>query len=78
MSEGARVPWDSGAKIAADLEALLMPACERIRVAGSIRRGKDTIGDIDLVCEPKIEREAGGLFGDQIEERDLLHGQRAG
>lgn len=73
MSEGKRVPWESGAKIAADLEALLLPACERIAVAGSIRRGRPDIGDIDLVCEPKIERQPAGLFGDQFDERDLLH-----
>jgi len=31
----------------------LGPACEQIEVAGSVRRGKDEPGDVELVCIPK-------------------------
>jgi len=41
---------------------LLRPACERIEIAGSIRRGKPEVHDIDLVCMPKISNEP-DLFG---------------
>jgi DNA polymerase/3'-5' exonuclease PolX len=73
VSAGTRIPLVEAVQIADALVALLAPACERLVVAGSIRRGKADIGDIDLVCEPKIERESGGLFGDQLTDRDLLH-----
>jgi DNA polymerase/3'-5' exonuclease PolX len=72
-SNDARLPLAVARSVAIELAGLLAPACVRIRIAGSIRREKADIGDIDLVCEPKIEREAAGLFGDQFIERDLLH-----
>ncbi len=44
------------------LRDLLAPYCERIEIAGSIRRGKPTVGDIELVlidnghaCRDKLE-----------------------
>jgi len=39
--------------IAERLKDLLESACERIEVAGSIRRRKPDVGDIELVCIPK-------------------------
>jgi DNA polymerase/3'-5' exonuclease PolX len=42
--------------------SLLSPACERIEPAGSYRRGKPEVKDIDLVCIPKIEVQL-DLFG---------------
>jgi DNA polymerase/3'-5' exonuclease PolX len=68
-----RLPLAEAREIAEQLVALLQPACQRIVIAGSIRRQRPDIGDIDLVLEPIIKREAGGLFGDQVTERDLLH-----
>jgi len=35
--------------------AYLAPACERIEIAGSVRRGKYEVHDIDLVAVPRIE-----------------------
>jgi hypothetical protein len=32
----------------------LTPFCERIEIAGSIRRQRPIVNDIDLVCIPKI------------------------
>lgn len=43
---------DLAAKIAADLA----PVCERVEVAGSVRRQKETVGDIELVVIPKFSR----------------------
>jgi len=39
--------------IAEQVKALLEPACERITIAGSIRRRKPDPGDIELLCIPK-------------------------
>lgn len=36
------------------LAAWLTPYCERIAVAGSIRRGRPLCNDVDLVCIPKF------------------------
>jgi len=39
--------------IAERIKTLLEPACERIEIAGSIRRQKPEVGDIELLCIPK-------------------------
>ena len=41
---------------------LLMPLCQRVEIAGSIRRRKSEVGDIEIVCVPMT---IGGLFRDQ-------------
>lgn len=46
---------DCGKRYAGQLLELLAPYCDRLEVAGSIRREKcDQIGDIELVAIPKI------------------------
>ena len=40
-------------QLANNLLASLAPACERIEIAGSIRRGNPGVGDIELVAIPK-------------------------
>ncbi len=37
-----------------DLATILAPACERLLIAGSIRREKAEIGDIEIVLIPKL------------------------
>jgi len=39
--------------IAERLKALLESSCDKIEVAGSIRRRKPEVGDIELLCVPK-------------------------
>ena len=48
-----RFPLGQAETIAAKVIALLAPHCERIDVAGSVRRKRLTIGDIEIVCIPK-------------------------
>ena len=55
--------------IAEELKGLLESACERITIAGSIRRRKPFVGDIEILAIPKFEcgidqldREIGALF----------------
>jgi DNA polymerase/3'-5' exonuclease PolX len=50
--------------------ALLQPACERIEIAGSIRRKKTEIGDIEIVCIP-LYSFSPDLFGDPVQEYAL-------
>lgn len=57
--------------LAQALEARLVPYCERTLIAGSIRRHKAEIGDIELVVLPKVEAEF-DMFGDRIGERSML------
>src|SRR5689334_18847788 len=44
----------------------LSPSCERIEIAGSIRRGKAEPKDIELVCVPKLIGEP-DLFGQELQ-----------
>ena len=52
--------------MAEQLTTLLRPSCERIEVAGSVRRKKEMVGDVELLVIPKaavqsplwLEREA--------------------
>lgn len=39
--------------IAGDLLERLYPHCEKLAIAGSVRRGKPDVGDIEIVCLPK-------------------------
>jgi len=58
-----RRPLADTERIAATIVADLAPVCMRIEVAGSVRRGKDVVGDIELVVIPRYEPT--GLFGDR-------------
>ncbi len=39
---------------AAELVEHLRPACHRVKIAGSIRRREPEVGDIEVVCIPKV------------------------
>jgi DNA polymerase/3'-5' exonuclease PolX len=65
MGKG-RVTLELAQEIAAEIVGLLSPFCSRIEVAGSIRRRKAEVGDIEIVCVPKIERQmVPTLFGEE-------------
>lgn len=73
MSEGVRIPYDDAWLIACGLGNAILPGCYRVEIAGSIRRHSETVGDIDLVCEPIVKPEL-DMFGDSVgAERNLLH-----
>jgi DNA polymerase/3'-5' exonuclease PolX len=55
-----RITWHQANRLAYKPTAELRPSCERIEVAGSVRRRAATIGDLDLLVIPKREP---GLFG---------------
>lgn len=49
--------------MADELVAILAPGCHRIEVAGSVRRNKETCGDIELVAIPRVTEVSRDLFG---------------
>lgn len=52
----SRWPLGRARRLAETISAELHPFCERIEIAGSIRRGRPDCGDIDLVCQPRPGR----------------------
>jgi DNA polymerase/3'-5' exonuclease PolX len=70
VSTGLRVSLDEGAAVAMMLTRNLADATDRLEVAGSIRRGKPDVGDIELVAVPRRESVADGLF-DRVEVNRL-------
>lgn len=67
----APTPYAEALTIANTLLALLAPVCERIEIAGSLRRQKAEVGDVELVAIPRYEVER-DLFGDEVARRSLL------
>lgn len=61
--------------VALALVDLLRPACERIEIAGSLRRECREVGDIELVAIPKMRTVAADLFSVKEESclDDLLY-----
>lgn len=52
MSDNNRIPRDKALVIAEGVIKWLESYCTQIEIAGSLRREKDTVGDIELVCLP--------------------------
>ncbi len=68
MSTGVKVPWDVGQAVATRLCESLSPHCARLEIAGSLRRGKPEVGDIELVAIPLVEEQVQrDLFGEVVE-----------
>jgi len=53
MSGEKRYPYAEAYKIALEVLEQLKPHCERVEIAGSVRRKKSEVGDIELVFIPK-------------------------
>lgn len=64
-----RLPLPEADELAAEVLDLLRPATERIAIAGSIRRRRPDVGDVEIVAIPRYESRADvervGLFDDQ-------------
>jgi DNA polymerase/3'-5' exonuclease PolX len=67
-----RIPLAEARQLASAVAQDLAPHCERIEIAGSIRRLKADIGDAELVVVPKMAPEAYDLFGEPTGQRNLL------
>lgn len=64
-------PYDQALALAHNLLDLLRPACERIEIAGSLRRQRDMIGDLELVAIQQYKEEK-NLFGEVIDRQQLI------
>lgn len=74
MSGAKTFPVRLGIMASERLRRELEPFCERIQVAGSIRRGKALVGDIELVAIPRVDRdEQRDLFGAMVTVREFNH-----
>jgi DNA polymerase (family X) len=60
-----------GQKCAERLITWLLPFAEKIAVAGSIRRGRPEVGDVDLVAIPRTELDR-DLLGNVTATRNLM------
>ena len=74
MSDNAqRWPHDVARRVAEELVATLEPAAEFLAIAGSLRRGRPVVGDIELVYVPLFVEPVQlqpGLFSDPPEPID--------
>jgi DNA polymerase/3'-5' exonuclease PolX len=57
-SEQARWPAAIARKVADELVQALTPRCEQICIAGSLRRGKAEVGDIEILYIPRLGQSA--------------------
>lgn len=64
MTEKKRYPLDLAEVVATTLVSELAESCERIQVAGSIRRRRPDVGDIELLCVPKAGPP--NIFGEPV------------
>ena len=52
MSGDKRWPYSEALAVAEELRDFLAGACKRIEIAGSLRRQREDVGDIELLCIP--------------------------
>lgn len=68
-----RLPSREAAAVAKRFLALIEGSCDRIVVAGSLRRRLPTCGDVEIVALPKIGARPTDMFADVTAPVDLLH-----
>lgn len=61
MSTGEKLPYADVYPVAAHIAEAIRPYCDRVEIAGSLRRKRHIIGDIEIVALPK---RAKNLFGE--------------
>ena len=64
MSDKQKFPRSQAVVVATQLIAILRPFVDRIEIAGSLRRSKEEVGDIELLFIPNVSQVEDGLFGD--------------
>lgn len=69
MSEGKRFEREEATRHAINVVGHLTPVVSRIELAGSLRRQKENVGDIEIVCIP---RESTNLLGESIRNAEQI------
>lgn len=64
------LPLKQAQNLSDKITAALSPGCQRIQSAGSVRRQKETIGDLEIVCipSPTLRTGAGPSLDDIIDD----------
>lgn len=62
MNGKKKFPFSHALAIAREIKAALEPACTRIQIAGSLRRHKPEVGDIEILFVPKTDSVPADLF----------------
>jgi DNA polymerase/3'-5' exonuclease PolX len=62
MSDKPKFPRREAIDVAREVLKYLSPFCERVVVAGSLRRMCDAVGDVEILFIPKLTQEPDGLF----------------
>lgn len=63
MSAGKKVPHADALEIANHIVDAISPYCERVEIAGSLRRKRPMVGDIEIVALPLLSAD---LFGEPL------------
>jgi DNA polymerase/3'-5' exonuclease PolX len=69
VSDKPKFPRAQAIEVAKELCDLLRPCCERLVVAGSLRRRKTMVGDIEILFVPLLDHEPDGLFETKLVSR---------
>jgi len=51
-----RIKWADALEVAAEIEEELKDSCHKTIIAGSIRRRKEFVNDVEILCIPKINK----------------------
>ena len=68
------IPLAKAQKLAWRVRDALAPMCERIDIAGSVRRARPVCGDIDIVCLPHRLRSRGDIIARCLRNATLAKG----
>lgn len=65
VAKAGKAKWPRAAAlvVAEEIIAALRPACSRIEVAGSLRRGRGEVGDVEILFVPKMDSVPVDFFG---------------
>ena len=81
MGEKVRHPRAVAIAVARELCGLLEPVTSEMKVAGSLRRMKRQVGDVEIIFIPRIETRPEGLFDtrtvDLAELANHAHGRNS-
>lgn len=62
MSDKRKFPYSEAIEVANKLKDYLYPFCEQIEIAGSLRRLRKYVGDIEILFVPKLSPNPNSLF----------------